>query len=66
MWFGIIIFGVANGFILLPVMLSLCGPLNRVKTNAVTNSDNEAPSTQKKLDEVKPALVGTGSINFYD
>jgi Niemann-Pick C1 protein len=27
MWFGIIIFGVANGFILLPVLLSLCGPL---------------------------------------
>ena len=38
MWFGIIIFGVSNGFILLPVMLSLCGPLNRVqkvKKNAV-------------------------------
>jgi hypothetical protein len=30
MWFGIIIFGVANGFILLPVLLSLCGPLNEV------------------------------------
>lgn len=27
MWFGIIVFGVANGFILLPVLLSLCGPL---------------------------------------
>lgn len=31
MWFGIIIFGVCNGFILLPVLLSLCGPLNKVK-----------------------------------
>jgi len=31
MWFGIIIFGVANGFILLPVLLSLCGPLNKVQ-----------------------------------
>ena len=30
MWFGIIIFGVANGFILLPVMLSIAGPLNKV------------------------------------
>jgi hypothetical protein len=29
MWFGIIIFGVANGFILLPVMLSICGPLKK-------------------------------------
>ena len=31
MWFGIIIFGVSNGFILLPVLLSLCGPLNKVQ-----------------------------------
>lgn len=31
MWFGIIIFGVANGFILLPVLLSLCGPLSPAK-----------------------------------
>jgi len=30
MWFGIIIFGVCNGFILLPVLLSLFGPLNKV------------------------------------
>lgn len=28
MWFGIIVYGVANGFILLPVLLSLCGPLS--------------------------------------
>jgi Niemann-Pick C1 protein len=27
MWVGIILFGVANGFILLPVLLSFCGPL---------------------------------------
>jgi Niemann-Pick C1 protein len=31
MWFGIIIFGVANGFILLPVLLSIVGPLNVVQ-----------------------------------
>lgn len=31
MWFGIIIFGTLNGFILLPVLLSLCGPLNNVQ-----------------------------------
>lgn len=30
MWFGIIVFGVGNGFILLPVMLSIVGPLNKV------------------------------------
>lgn len=33
MWFGIIVFGVANGFILLPVLLSLCGPLNTNKNS---------------------------------
>lgn len=29
MWFGIVIFGVGNGFLLLPVLLALCGPLNK-------------------------------------
>lgn len=33
MWFGIIVFGVANGFILLPALLSLCGPLNESNKN---------------------------------
>ena len=27
MWFGIIVFGMANGFILLPIILSLIGPI---------------------------------------
>lgn len=30
MWFGIILFGIANGFILLPVLLSFCGPVSTV------------------------------------
>jgi len=29
MWFGIIVFGVAHGFLLLPVLLALCGPLGK-------------------------------------
>ena len=36
MWFGIVIFGMANGFILLPTILSLIGPV---------------PDTAKKVDE---------------
>ena len=28
LWFGIIVFGMANGFILLPIILSFCGPLS--------------------------------------
>jgi len=39
MWFGIIIFGVSNGFILLPVLLSMCGPLNSAK-KAKKSADN--------------------------
>lgn len=27
MWFGIVVFGMANGFVLLPVILSLVGPV---------------------------------------
>ena len=41
MWFGIIIFGVANGFILLPAMLSICGPLNSVHHLAVVMDEEE-------------------------
>lgn len=32
LWVGIIIFGMANGFLLLPIILSLIGPVNLVKT----------------------------------
>lgn len=28
LWFGIIIFGMASGFVLMPVLLSIVGPLN--------------------------------------
>ena len=30
LWFGIISFGMANGFLLLPVVLSFCGPTKTV------------------------------------
>ena len=39
LWFGIIIFGLANGFILLPVLLSFCGPT--VKVIEDENSESE-------------------------
>ena len=32
LWFGIIIFGMANGFLLLPVILSFIGPLTSIDT----------------------------------
>lgn len=55
MWFGIIIYGSANGFILLPVLLSLCGPLNRVQHSTFVGDDEEknelelVPDSEKKM-----------------
>lgn len=52
MWFGIIVFGVANGFILLPVLLSFIGPLKQnenyeaIKTD---NNQNENIEMEEKL-----------------
>jgi len=40
MWFGIIIFGVANGFILLPVLLSFIGPLKKNESFNEVNNEN--------------------------
>ena len=42
MWFGIIIFGVANGFILLPVMLSYYGPLPADSSKKIADNDQDA------------------------
>ena len=39
MYLGIVIFGLMNGFILLPVLLSLCGPIGKRK-----NKNNEVLS----------------------
>merc|ERR1719331_1435422 len=56
MWFGIIIFGVANGFVLLPVLMSLCGPLNEVvevAQNQVSDEETEMKQVQKEKQEQK-------------
>lgn len=37
MWFGIIVFGMANGFLLLPVILSLIGPLSNKTMDEVSD-----------------------------
>jgi len=38
-WFGIIFFGLANGFILLPVLLSFMGPTSAMEDATVINAD---------------------------
>ena len=65
MWFGIIIYGVANGFIFLPVLLSLCGPLNKVQHTQVGNvrdtqvmsEDENQIELYKQQKALKPADV---------
>ena len=43
-WIGIVIFGMSNGFLLLPVLLSLIGPLNtqeKEETNIASTTIKE-------------------------
>ena len=47
MWTGIIVFGVANGFILLPVLLSLMGPLRKRDLNGPTLEIIETPEEEE-------------------
>ena len=47
MWFGIIVFGVANGFILLPVMLSFFGPLS--PSDYIPLPTSEEPDNKNNL-----------------
>ena len=44
-WFGIILFGMSNGFILLPIMLSMCGP-----TDDVGHDENEEQEEEVEMD----------------
>jgi len=55
MWLGIIVYGVANGFILLPVLLACCGPLNAVKVSEVHPKDIEL---QDKRESIEVEAVG--------
>lgn len=47
MWFIIIVFGMANGFILLPVILSYVGPLS----DEAQESSDEKPASKANKDE---------------
>lgn len=63
LWFGIIVFGMANGFLLLPVILSFAGPLNEPaeedkagKATAIGDKDVELA---KKRETASPQNHGT-------
>jgi len=47
LWVGIIIFGMANGFFLLPVILSICGPVGDQTLPAKTASKKENLATEE-------------------
>ena len=57
-WFGIVIFGMANGFLLLPVILSLIGPLGP-NANA-TKEGNDSKRTSNEL----AAMVSEQGLNL--
>jgi hypothetical protein len=52
MWTGIIVFGIANGFILLPVLLSLIGPLHRRDLTGPTKEIIETPESEEEYCKV--------------
>ena len=54
MWFGIILFGMVNGFLLLPVILSFIGTTETVTGHTDhENDEHETPETTKKDPDTK-------------
>ena len=60
LWFGIILFGLANGFILVPVILSIIGPTYTIddhsdsgKTNSTVTPDTKSSETAIELADNK-------------
>ena len=50
MWFGIIIFGMSNGFFLLPVVLSFIGPVQEEKKMAIDKKiENEKENSKTDI-----------------
>jgi len=41
LWFGIILFGMSNGFLFLPVVLSLVGPTQTIDDPEATDDEEE-------------------------
>ena len=46
MWFGIILFGMANGFLLLPVILSFVGTIQTVADHTKADHGGKVTSIQ--------------------
>ena len=49
MWFGIIVFAMSNGFLLMPVILSFIGPVNTKE--------------KKKTEQTKPSEISVAPVS---
>ena len=58
-WFGIILFGMANGFFLLPVLLSYIGPTETAIDPSFFEEDPVIPIEEIAQDKVEEAEIGT-------
>ena len=77
-WFGIIIFGMGNGFILLPVMLSYVGPTFEIEHYDETKADDQkkessccakaetssSESFDEELNETKPKPLTENTMHL--
>ena len=62
MWFGIILYGVANGFILLPVLLACFGPLNtNLNTSEIQHRETEQDAKKEEAIEMEVQNLEGGS-----
>ena len=54
LWFGIILFGMSNGFLFLPVVLSMVGPTNTAELDDDEHSEkeDEEPVKPDQIEEI--------------
>ena len=60
LWVGIIIFGMSNGFFLLPVILSFIGPVESDKPSGKTTSAKDEDKESKSADLPEVGLKDGG------
>ena len=62
LWVGIIVFGMSNGFVLLPVLLSYFGPIQQIDDNSKSNG--KVMSNEEIEKQVVAGKPETNSGNF--
>ena len=62
LWFGIVVFGMSNGFLLLPVILSFIGPTNNVMDHKFVETDPEVALDPKEIQMAKSKIPNGANI----